>query len=61
MIQWAFVNTHTINRIGYNKEVQTLFIDFIGSETDTAYIKVPVSLFENFIEAKSPDITIKGC
>ncbi len=55
MVEWAFVNTHKINRIGYNKEVQSLYIDFVGSLTDTAYIKVPESLFESFKAVKSPD------
>jgi len=55
MVQWAFVNTQKINRIGYNKEVGSLFIDFTGSDIDTAFINVPESLFQSFIEAKSPD------
>lgn len=55
MVEWAFVNTKKINRIGYNKEVQSLYIDFVGSLTDTAFIKVPESVFENFKVVKSPD------
>ena len=55
MVKWAVVNADTINRIGYNKEVQSLYIDFIGSETDTAFIKVPEPMFKYFVEAKSPD------
>lgn len=55
MVEWVFVNTRKINRIGYNKEVKSLYIDFVGSVTDTAFIQVPESLFESFKEAKSPD------
>lgn len=55
MVEWAVVNTDTIKRIGYNKEVQSLYVDFIGSEIDTAFVKVPEPLFTFFVEAKSPD------
>lgn len=55
MVEWAYVNTTKINRIGYNKEVQSLYVDFVGSVTDTAFLKVPVSLFESFVNSKSPD------
>ena len=55
MIEWALIDTKKINRIGYDSEVQSLYIDFKGSETDTAYIKVPESLFRSLIHARRPD------
>ena len=55
MVKWVSIKTKKINRIGYNKDVRSLFIDFKGSSTDTTFIKVPEALFEYFIEAKSPD------
>lgn len=55
MVKWVSIKTKKINRIGYNKGVRSLYIDFIGSSTDTTFIKVPEALFEYFIAAKSPD------
>lgn len=55
MIRWTSVNTREINRIGYNKEVNSLFVDFIGSDVDTVYVDVPESLYTLFVEAKDID------
>jgi len=55
MVEWAIVNTSKINRIGYNKEKESIFIDFVGSETDTVLLNVPEALYSTFIQAKSPD------
>lgn len=55
MVDWALLKTNLINRVGYNKQVQTLYIDFNGSDIDTAFVNVPEPLYEFFINAKSPD------
>ena len=55
MTRWVNVNTFKITRIGYNREVETLFIDFVGSHVDTPYKKVPESLFNRFIESDTAD------
>ena len=55
MVEWAIVNTSKINRIGYNKKKESMFIDFVGSETDTVFLKVPEALYSTFIQAKSSD------
>lgn len=55
MIQWARLSKGTINRIGYNIDVKSLYIDFMGSDVDTVYLDVPESLYPLFIEAKDPD------
>ena len=48
MVEWIAVKTSRINRIGYNKEVKTMFIDFQGSEIDTPYVDVPENVFKSF-------------
>ena len=48
MVEWIDVKTSRINRIGYNKEVKTMFIDFQGSEIDTPYVNVPENVFKSF-------------
>ena len=48
MVEWVAVKTSRINRIGYNREVKTMFIDFQGSEIDTPYINVPENVFKTF-------------
>ncbi|WP_299872704.1 KTSC domain-containing protein [uncultured Cocleimonas sp.] len=48
MVEWVAVKTSRINRIGYNREVKTMFIDFQGSEIDTPYVNVPESVFKSF-------------
>ena len=55
VIKWAQLDKGIINRVGYNKEVNSLYIDFIGSDVDTAYVDVPESLYTLFVEAKNPD------
>ena len=55
MIEWAYTNTQKINRIGYNREVKAMYIDFVGSEIDSAYVGVPEALFKAFVIAKSID------
>ena len=51
MVEWVSVKTSRINRIGYNSEVKTMLIDFQGSEIDTPYINVPMSVFKEFSES----------
>jgi len=41
--------------VGYNKEVKSLYVDFIGSDVDTAFLNVPEALYVFFVEAKIPD------
>ena len=48
MVEWVVVDTSRINRIGYNREVKTMFIDFQGSQIDTPYVNVPESVFKTF-------------
>ena len=55
MIEWSILNSININRVGYNKERETLYIDFVGSDTDTVLLQVPEALYKTFIEAKSAD------
>jgi len=55
MIQWSVINSIKINRIGYNKERKSLYIDFAGSDTDTVYLQVPEALYTIFCESKSAD------
>lgn len=55
MIKWTQIRKGTINRVGYNKEVKSLYIDFIGSDTDTAFLNVPEALFTYFVEASFPE------
>lgn len=55
MIVWSNINSININRVGYNKEKESLYIDFVGSETDTVLLQVPEALYSTFIEAKSAD------
>jgi len=54
-IQWTRLRKGTINRVGYNNEVNSLYIDFTGSDVDTVYVDVPESLYTLFVEAKDPD------
>jgi len=51
MVEWVAVKTSRINRIGYNREVKTMFIDFHGSEIDTPYVNVPENIFNSFSES----------
>lgn len=53
MVEWVSVKTSRINRIGYNSQVKTMFIDFQGSEIDTPYINVPKNVFKEFSESDS--------
>ena len=55
MVEWTKLNTRKINRVGYNKNKKTLYIDFKGSETDTIFLEVPEEMYDIFIKAKSPD------
>ena len=48
MVEWVIVKTSKINRIGYNSQVKTMFIDFQGSEIDTPYVDVPENVFKTF-------------
>ncbi|MEB8431895.1 KTSC domain-containing protein [Cocleimonas sp. KMM 6892] len=48
MVEWVTVKTSRINRIGYSREVNTMFIDFQGSEIDTPYVNVPENIFKSF-------------
>ncbi len=48
MVEWVIVKNSRINRIGYNRVVKTMFIDFQGSEIDTPYIDVPENVFKIF-------------
>lgn len=53
MVEWVLVNSSKINRIGYNKIVRTMFIDFQGSEIDTPYVDVPEDVFKSFSKSDS--------
>ncbi len=55
LIKWARLEKGTIKRIGYNEEVNSLYIDFIGSDVDAVYVDVPESLYILFVESKNPD------
>lgn len=55
MIEWTIINSININRIGYNKAKMSLYIDFVGSDTDTVLLQVPEALYTTFAEAKSAD------
>jgi len=55
MVEWTIVKTNKINRVGYNKLKKSMYIDFVGSEIDTVFSKVPEELYSTFIQAKSPD------
>ena len=53
MTKWIYVNTSKITRIGYNREMKTMYIDFVGSLVDTPYKNVPESLYSEFVESGS--------
>lgn len=55
MVKWTIVSTNIINRIGYNRLKKSMYIDFVGSEIDTIFSKVPEELYSTFIQAKYPD------
>ena len=55
MFEWSIVNSNKINRVGYNKYKESMYVDFVGSDTDTVFLKVPEALYTTFIEAKSSD------
>ncbi len=55
MIEWISVNTCKITRIGYSKEVNAMYIDFIGSTIDTPYQNVSEEVFKTFSQAKKID------
>ena len=61
MIQWTILNSEKIHRVGYNKKKENLYIDFKGSETDMVFLKVPDSVYDIFIEVKSPDNYYAHC
>lgn len=55
MANWTTINSEKINRVGYNKDKESLHVDFSDSETDTVFLKVPQVVYNTFIEVKSPD------
>lgn len=55
MIKWISVNTCQITRIGYNQEINTMYIDFIGSSTDTPYQNVTEEMFKTFSQTERVD------
>ena len=55
MVSWTKINAEKIKRVGYNKEKETLFIDFNESETDSIFLNVPEALYQIFIEIDFPD------
>lgn len=55
MIKWVYINSAKITRIGYNAELETMYIDFNGSSLDTPYKRVSEKLFNDFSTAKNID------
>ena len=55
MTEWIHVNTNNITRIGYNKDLRTLIIDFVGSACDTPYKNVTEKTFVEFTQAERID------
>ncbi len=53
MVEWVTVKTSRINRIGYCREVKTMFVDFLGSEIDTPFINVPENIFKSFSKSNT--------
>ena len=56
MIDWVYVNSQKISRIGYNSKILTMYIDFQGSNLDTPYTGVSEALFKSFCNAKDIDL-----
>lgn len=65
MIEWIYINSEKISKVAYNKEIKTMYIDFIDSNVDTPYAGVTEAIFTAFCEAKNTDeffkIHIKDC
>lgn len=55
MIEWVNVNSKIITRIGYNKMIGTLYIDFSGSTSDTPYKDVSEEIFTEFTKSENVD------
>lgn len=55
MVKWIYINSSKITRIGYNAEIQIMYIDFVGSVVDTPYKSVSEDLFNEFSKAKNID------
>lgn len=55
MIEWFYVNTPKINKMAYNAEIKTMYIDFYGSTVDTPFKNVPKNTFLEFSQAYSVD------
>ena len=53
MIEWFSFNDAVIRRIGYDTVMNTMYIDFHGSEVDQPYCGIPEKLFRRFVAAKS--------
>ena len=55
MVEWVYLNTPKINKVGYNAKIKTMYIDFSGSTVDTPYKNVIENTFQEFSQAKNAD------
>ncbi len=55
MLDWVYVHTSKIKKMAYNAEIETMYIDFIGSTVDTPYKNVSEKTFNEFSQANDVD------
>ncbi len=53
MIKWINVNSTAIRKIGYDVKSMQMYIDFEDSNPIYTYCRVPESVFNSFISARS--------
>jgi hypothetical protein len=53
MIEWFKNDTSRIRRVGYDRHVESMYIDFEDSEVDVPYCNVPEELFREFIASNT--------
>ncbi len=53
MIEWVIDEDSIIRRIGYDREIKSMYIDFKNSEVDVPFCNVPEEVYIKFVESKS--------
>ncbi len=53
MINWVNVKSSAIRRIGYDSPTNRMYIDFEDSDPYYTFCRVPESVFQDFVNARS--------